>query len=470
MATRNLTLELIDGLTYDPSGTDWQVLWDTRTPGLGVRVTKSGAKTYVYRYRFCGRQRLISLGKVSLYTGPKEARERADGLERQIKKDGRDPLVEKALRASANTIGEMLERYLDDHIAQRRAPKTLESYRAIQNAYLMPDFGSRKPQELMRPEVRAWHRRLSSKHVSRRDGHLRARGGPYQANRALQLLRAAFNWIDRQDDGTLPAGFRNPCVGVEANRERARKVRLNLAELPRVIAEIESVQDPWIKGFYWFLVLTGCRKTEALELKWVDVNLASGLVTFRGTKNGDDHLLPLSDPAVRLLEQMPRVEDNEHVFCGRFGRGRLIYPDKEWRQIRVRAEIGDVRLHDLRRSFGSWLADDGFSAELVGRLLNHRSSITSRVYMQLGDAAKRTGVNRVATLLANAAGLHPVSVSSSVGSGPTATAQGSLDKADVFSTESSNVTHLQLPGASMLETTGILLEARLPPSNLVAVQ
>jgi integrase len=402
MATRNLTLDAIDALSFDSTGTAWQVLWDSRTPGLGVRVTKSGAKTYVYRYRFCGRQRLISLGKVSLYSGPKEARERADGLERQIKKDGKDPLVEKALRAAVDTIGEMVERYLDDHIARRRAPKTLESYRAILNAYLLPAFGSRKPQELMRPEVRAWHRRLSSKHVSRRDGHLRTRGGPYQANRALQLLRAAFNWIDRQDDGTLPPGFRNPCVGVEANRERVRKVRLDLAELPRVIAEIESVEDPWIKGFYWFLLLTGCRKTEALELKWIDVNLAAGLVKFRGTKNGDDHLLPLSGPAVQLLEQMPRVEDNEHVFCGRFGRGRLIYPDKEWRQIRIRANVGELRLHDLRRSFGSWLADDGFSAEQVGRLLNHRSSITSKVYMQLGDTAKRRGVEHVAGLVSQA--------------------------------------------------------------------
>jgi integrase len=198
---------------------------------------------------------------------------------------------------------------------------------------------------------------------------------------------------------------RNPCAGIPLRPERKRQVRLELSELPRLEAAIDAeTTDPYLRAFFRFVLGTGCRRGEALNLRWEDVTLErkTRTVTFRDTKSGDDRSVPLSSYCARLLGALPKVEGNPFVFVGRRHGKRLYNGSKAWGRIRERAGLFHLRIHDLRRTFGSWLGDEGFSSKQIGTVLGHRSDITSRVYMALGDKSKRSAIDAMHRLMRKA--------------------------------------------------------------------
>jgi len=260
--------------------------------------------------------------------------------------------------------------------------------------HIFPTFGTRGWREVTRSEVRAWHQGIKA---------------PYAANRALQALRGAFYWRLWQEDdspGDKPSerDTRNPCAGIELFPEKRRQVRLEVAELPTLEAAIDAeTDDPYMRALFRFVLATGCRKSEALRLQRVDVMAGKApAVTFRNTKAGGDRKVPLSKYALALLEALPRIDGNPYVFVGRIAGGQLAYVNKAWGRIRKRAGLEHVRIHDLRRSFGSWLGDAGFTSKQLGEVLGHRTDITSRVYMALGDQSKRVAVDAMQTLITTA--------------------------------------------------------------------
>jgi integrase len=111
----------------------------------------------------------------------------------------------------------------------------------------------------------------------------------------------------------------------------------------------------------------------------------SGSILLRQTKGGEPRQVALSPPAVEVLEALPRT-DNPHVFAGAF-EGTAVEPEDHWREVRKAAGLSELRMHDLRRSFGSWLGASGVAPKLIGTVLGHKTDITSRVYVQLGEAA-----------------------------------------------------------------------------------
>jgi integrase len=90
---------------------------------------------------------------------------------------------------------------------------------------------------------------------------------------------------------------------------------------------------------------------------------------------------------------LPRLHDNPHVFPGRDGKGHLVNIAKAWTRIRTRAGLTDVRIHDLRRTLGSWLAASGASLPLIGRALNHTQVSTTAVYARLNLDPVRTALD-----------------------------------------------------------------------------
>lgn len=111
---------------------------------------------------------------------------------------------------------------------------------------------------------------------------------------------------------------------------------------------------------------------------------------YRQTKNGEPVLTPLSRAAIARLKVIPKLKDNPFIFCGAIPGKPLAYLDAMWR--RIRAEIGfqDLRIHDLRRTVGSWLVRDGASLHLVGAVLNHKDQKTTAgyAYFQIEDRQK----------------------------------------------------------------------------------
>ena len=386
-----LTRRYIEAANYDGGQNARDVRWDDDPHGLGVRLYPSGRKSYVLSYRVKGRKVLMTLADANVLTID-QARKRAKAELATLENTSVDPLQTKrrqALEARTGGIEQMFRAYVAD-----KKPKRPDTLMWLGDKFIFPVFGKRSWRELGRVDVRDWHRIIAS---------------PYNANRALQALRAAFYWRLWQEDDTAgdkqsKRDTRNPCAGIPLRDEKVRQVRLELSELPRLEKSIDSeTNDPYVRAYFRFLMATGCRRSEAAKLKWAEVVLEGEhpTATFTDTKAGDDRKTPLSAFAVRLLRALPRIKDNPHVFVGRHARSHLVAPGKVWLRIRAAAGLPHLRIHDLRRSFGSWLGDAGFTSKQIGTVLGHKTDITSRVYMAIGQQSARAAVDAVQALMSN---------------------------------------------------------------------
>lgn len=387
----HLTKKQIDKAKYKGTDNARCVLWDDDPRGLGLRIFPSGRKSWVLSYRVAGRKRMMSLGDYGVLTLD-QARSRAKVELAALENQNVDPLAEKRKRemeARTGTVKAMFLAYLAD-----RKPKSAGELLKIAERQIWKPFGARGWREVRRSEVRSWHESI------------RTSTGPYAANRALQALRAAYYWrLWREDDspGDRPSNrdTRNPCAGIALFPEKRRQVRLEMDQLPKLQAAIDAeTDDVYVRALFRFVLAVGCRKSEAMRLKWEDVTHGeNATATFRDTKNGEDRTVPLSSYAAGLLDGLPRVKDNPYVFVGHRRGSHLQSVNKAWERIRKRAGIEHIRIHDLRRSFGSWLGDAGFTSKQIGAVLGHKTDITSRVYMALGDQSKRAAVEAMQALI-----------------------------------------------------------------------
>lgn len=136
------------------------------------------------------------------------------------------------------------------------------------------------------------------------------------------------------------------------------------------------------------------------------------------TKAGRVHYIPLSAPALALLREVPRVEGNPFILVGRGPRGasaeekvakpaHLVNISQAWRRVRTAAGVADVRLHDLRRNGGSWLAQAGNSLHLIGGVLNHSNQSTMGLFARFGEDSVRAALEQHVARIMGAAGLAP---------------------------------------------------------------
>jgi integrase len=380
-----LTQANVKALHYTRTDGQPQFTWDTDQIGLGVRITASGVKSFVLRYRVLDRQRLKTLGKTANHSVDAARIWARAGLSAADRNEDFQAAEEQ--QRALGTMAQLWRRYIDEHAKVHGAERTPRDLEGLWKTHLEKTFGARRVTEVTTADVRAWHRRASQRRVVAAKGKRgatwqRAVGGAYVANRALQALKAAINW--QMAEGTLPGDFRNPCLGVGMNEEKSRDVILRPAELPKLAKAIDKHPDKYAGAFVWLALRTGARRGELLKLEWSHLDLKGGTVKLVDTKNRTDRTLPLDADAVSLLKKLPRLEGNPYVFVGRWDRGHRDSFKDAWAEMRKGAGLPHLHLHDLRRTVGSWLGAAGHTAQMIGELLGHRSDVTSRVYVKLG--------------------------------------------------------------------------------------
>jgi integrase len=141
----------------------------------------------------------------------------------------------------------------------------------------------------------------------------------------------------------------------------------------------------------------GTRRGELLTARWEDIDLEQKIWRIPSTKAGRPHLLPLPNAAVEILEGLSRT--STFVFPGTGAAGHMAEPSKAWQRIRKRAGVMDARIHDLRRTLGSWLAVQGYSLPLIGRALNHSNLSTTHIYARLDLEPVRSALEKTADLM-----------------------------------------------------------------------
>jgi integrase len=372
-----------------PAPTEGNVIYfDDEVPGFGVRVTAGGFKAFIFNYRTTsGRQRRYTIGACSDWSCT-EARAKAKRLRHDVD-DGGDPLADIEAEREAPTMVALCDRFEAEHLPLKRA-STQDAYQRMLRLHVRPFFGAIKVQDVRHEDVDRLHRAVTKN------------AGPYMANRVVAVLSKMFSlairWHMRAD---------NPAKGVERNNELRRQTYLKGDELVRLIQALAGHGDKRTADVIRLLLLTGCRRGEALSARWADINLAAGIWSkpASSTKQAKPHEVPLSAPALQLLSEIQAQQTARRkplgtfVFPGGGDRGHVVEIKKGWRAICKAAGITGLRIHDLRHSYASQLVSSGASLPLIGALLGHSSPTTTARYAHLQSDPLRKATETVGAVI-----------------------------------------------------------------------
>jgi integrase len=363
------------------------ILFDDELPGFGLRIKPNGARSFLIQYRQQGRTRRLTLGRYGRLT-PDEARK----LARQHLADvgrGGDPSEERHRDRNAPTLAEFADRYMQEHALGKKKPRSAESDRRMLRDVILPRLGRRKVEDIARSEVDKLHQSLAPT--------------PYWANRVLALLSKMFNLAERW--GVRPEAT-NPCRYVDKFPEKRRERFLSGAELARLgevlaAAERSAAEPPPVIAALRLLILTGCRKSEILTLRWEEVDLERGALHLHDSKTGPKNV-PLGAAAAEVLAGLPRVAGNPFVFPGERQGSHWVNVERSWRRIRQAAGFPELRIHDLRHSYASVGAAAGLGLPVIGRILGHTQASTTQRYTHFADDPLRAAADRISNEIAAA--------------------------------------------------------------------
>ena len=355
-----------------------KVFWDQHLPGFGVRVHATGRKVYVVQTRGPNGQKRVSIGRHGDVSAA-NARKKAALIIDRIKL-GENPVDSPPVRE--HTVMELAERYWHVYVNVNCKARTVELYRGALRNHILPAVGSMPIGAVGRADAAALHHQL--------------RSTPSMANNVILILSKMFSLAATW--GLLPAG-RNPCRSIRRYSIRFRDRYLTQQEyrrLGRALCEVEadgSIWPPAIAAIR-LLVLTGCRRDEVLTLRWEDVDRTTRELRLRYSKTGP-RMVPLTTVVEKVLACIPRQPGNPWVIVGRKPNTRLSHLRYYWCRVRTRAEIQDVRIHDLRHSYASRALAGGESLTMIGRLLGHAQVTTTARYAHVMQDSEKTAAARV---------------------------------------------------------------------------
>ena len=363
------------------------VIWDRELTGFGVRAYPSGGRVYVAQARgpkYPTGPKRVTVRRHEILNAD-EARRRAALIIARIKA-GEEPVPEALAAKLANgpTVGTLAARYLQDHVAVRCKPKTAKTTRSVVNRHIVPALGKLSLAAVERAHVTELHHGLSDR--------------PAIANTAVKTLSHMYTLADEW--GIVAEGT-NPCRSVLKYPARRRERFLTDAEFERLSRVLDKIEtEPRAPrgaiAAIRLLMLTGCRKNEILGLRWDDVDLDAPELTLADAKTGP-RTVPLSRSAVRVLAGLHRTPENPWVLPGLKPGTHLSDIEGAWHSIRKRAELDEVRMHDLRHSYASRALALGQSLPMIGKLLGHRQIETTGRYAHLA----RESVHEAATLISD---------------------------------------------------------------------
>ena len=372
-----LTKKYIETLIWN--GKAQHIVWDDEVKGFGVRLYPTGKKSFVLSYRDNNRKSIMVLGDAGLLKVD-QARDKAKKFLVGLI-NGVNPLSQQRKVKQGTLIKDLCLAYIERHASNKKSGK--DDVSRI-DRFIMPAWGNQQIINIKRSDVVAIHTNLGNQ-------------GKYQANRVYSLLSKMFNlarvW------GFVPEEHINPCFGIEKFKEEKRDRFVSQDEFPKLADAINQEHNQAVVSAIWLYLLTGVRKDELLTLKWVDVDFIRKEIKLTDTKNGKNHYVPLSNAAIDILNQISHIEGNPFVIIGKNDGQHLVNIDKPWQRIRKMAGLEDVRLHDLRRTVGSWLAQSGNSLHLIGNVLNHSNQSTTAIYARFGQDSVRDALEQHGQLL-----------------------------------------------------------------------
>ncbi len=394
-----ITDKLIRGLEAPAKGN--KVYWDDEITGLGIRITAGGHKAFVLRYTLHGLERRYTIGEFGSAPGFNTTAARAKVLELKGRiasgknkfdpAEAFDPLMAKEKAHKAATVQQLADEYMDKHAYSKKRPASARNDKAMLDTLILPRIGNLKVASITGNHIHDIHRALSA--------------APYRANRVLALLSKMFalavKWGWCAD---------NPVKGIERYQEQKRDRWLSGDEISRLCEQLDNHTNTRSANAIRLLILTGARKGEVLTAKWQDMDFERGvwIKPSAHTKQKKTEHVPLNAAALALLEKMnqERIVGIPFIFPGDIKGKPLQEIRRTWEDVCEKAELKNVRIHDLRHSFASHLVSSGLSLPIIGRLMGHTQTATTARYAHLADDPLREATNRFGVILENAAAQH----------------------------------------------------------------
>lgn len=343
---------------------------DCQLRGFGVRIAPCGRKRFFLHvqhegagvWRDCGDATTVPVADARARAVAERAALRGDAV---------------ATSVPFETVAEeVFKRY-----GRRWKPRTFTVNQGYCRLQILPWFRGTPIASITERDVQAWFASL--------------RATPAAADRAVPVLSVILRQAEIY--GYRPEGG-NPCRGIRRYRRRGRERFLWPDELRRlgVALDRHTTRRPLAAAAIRLILLTGCRKSEILDLRWTDYR--EGKLFLRDSKTGP-RTVWLSAPARAVLDALPRT--GRRVFStSRQPRLSLQY---DWEAIRKVAGLDDVRLHDCRHTYASIAMLHGESVRVIWQLLGHRQPATTLKYVHLADANARAAVESLAGVLAGGA-------------------------------------------------------------------
>jgi integrase len=407
-------------------------LWDEDLSGFGVAAMPSGKKIYVAQYRQQKRSRRLKLGEHGRLT-PDEARSMAKEVLGAVE-GGKDPIEERRARQKVRTFKEVAEDFMRLHVATKKKDRTHEEYGRLLKLHLYPALGSKPITAISKGDVGRLHTSLGDR--------------PSAANRCLALFDTVWNWAV----GKGEIAGASPTKGLERNPERSRERFLTPDELRRLGAALRQAEttglpwvvdeagpkakhlpntkraqviDPHAVAAIRLLMLTGARLREILEARWDYVDWDRGMMFLPDSKTGRKTLY-LSDVALNILEDIPKVAGNPHIIPGSKKGAPRADLKRPWAAImraaglvkaeekadpkgkagekrkRVSEARPGIRLHDLRHTFAATGAGSSLGLPVIGKLLGHSQARTTQRYAHLDADPMHKAANLIGSQIAAA--------------------------------------------------------------------
>lgn len=424
-------------------------LYDTEVPKLAMRVTAAGSKTFFVVKRAGGTMAWVKLGTFPDMTVELARKEAEKALGEFA--SGNDPAAAKRIIRGEPTFAEAFESFLDGKRKRDGtglADKTKRDYRDVLRMYL-GTIQNKKLSAITREDVKAIQRKANKK-------------SPAQADRAVAVVSAAFTFALDQEayNGT------NPASRIQKNPPPSRERFAQAHELPHLLAAVAESDQ---RDYFLLSLLTGARRSNVQAMAWRELDLDGAVWRIGKTKNGTPQNIPLSPEAIMVLKARKETQQAAHkasksdkamspfVFPGTGKTGHLVEPKKAWSTILIKAsarrlldclerderitadertrhesllqtapataerelmklaagagidpadyDMTDLRIHDLRRTLGSWQAKTGASLAIIGKSLNHKTHQATAIYARLDLDPIRQSVNTATSAMLEAAGL-----------------------------------------------------------------
>lgn len=376
MPKRALTAAAVERIK--PPATGQVDHFDAGYPGLALRVSYGGSRSWVLFYRASGKQRRMTLGHHPAL-GLKEARE----AWRQAREDvahGRDPAAEKAearrrqqeiaaenAECQPDTVKHVAEQFIEKWHRPRN--RTTDEIARMFEQHVFPAIGGRDIASITRRDIRG----VLDKAIEA--------GATKRVNRVLANVRKLFAWAVEHDiiEASPVVGIRPPAPETKLDRV------LTDDEARAFLRACDEVGEPFA-AILRLLLLTGQRRDEVGEAKWSEIDLEARLWSLPAsrTKNKRPHVVPLSPQAMAIIEALPSRGVSEFMFPARFSRNTTKEPRavsgfgrlKERLDKFMLGELGtltDWRLHDLRRTVVTGMNEIGIPPHIVEAVVNHVS-------------------------------------------------------------------------------------------------